>query len=1476
MTVPADASVNTTSSTNKLRPLTALPVPMLPSAEQLAKARPQASTPALTPPGTTRPTSIKNASLSSWLSHGTHNGTTGNQPPGSKGHSTDVIYPEDTVDHPKIGPDHSQEQASIDSMDVDGHHDTDAHPRDASSSHTPPPPPNGAPVKGKRGRKPKPKPDPNDPNAPPPKPKERKPRTPKDQLEPKEPKEPKEKTPKKKKADLAGSGDIGGDGTTGRSILNYFKSSSGPGKTPSAKAFKQSCLAFDVVDAEKARSYFTAGNDDDRHRYGGIMRDIPKLVGRAPYEDLVGGLLLRSSRLPTLHKLELQQQEITMDMLADIKMVHEFLNTFGTPLGLTKDSGEWITFDSLLSMIKNPRVDSRLLDLNYRMVLAAYDEDQSSRINYHNFTYFLATGPEAVIGNKNEKKNKNWALKKPQPLNRLGTLEYSSYTSVDRIEALAKALHDITSSDKFHSFMRDKVEENIIVLKRQKRKRAEIRKELETQVHDLEREMKVIERDAGVMEAERQSILATERENGQAEDEGGRISSTSRQQRLAQAKDARTKANELLSQQKVLVSELKVKESTWETKKQELEVISRDDTEMQKDHNVPWTQLRGGHAVNTDEKLRVICLGNDRWGRKYWFWKDFGGVLVEDRGQVGPKVDKLEAKEESTQPTAPHTSEDQKEDATATEDHREEAMEVEEPITEEPSKEDDTMTDVTRRMETMASPELSGGLAKEEKVEARSTDNRMSISNLLSNEPSNNIPQEVKPVAPERDYLDYGAVQTWSLISTTKELASLTRALNGKGVRERVLKASLITMRKEIEESLSRIKKWAGNRYESKFEHLSELGAMGQLLTLTELQLLKKKRGRKSKQELADIAATEELVAANEAKAMDVDTTPQDGHDHDQDHDMDEPVSESKEPDHESDHEDRDQCDLETHEEAQAMEEARVEEEAAIVEEVYGEETGSTGAEYLEAIMEAAKTKLLDLSRTICGGDENVILNAVHTSSDRSTQDYLTAIVAVLEKCLDAMDMQQEDGIEVVEDVKDAKEEPKEDMAMNVEDAKPVEEVEIEVDVEAVVLEDEMPVSVSPRLLWWLQTCKIDEMLKRVQTFGALHAWLDECHLAITNFVDDGEGDDGEEQGSDVEGKHEEEDEESENSDHHEHEEDEDEDEDEDKDEHDDEEREQAGDEKAQDEGHSEGQQSEDDDLGRDRHRKLRKQPKLAYNVGGRSLRSRGAIPVSYKDVAMDEEEEEVVATPTRATRASRARKVVHQEEEEDDGDEEEVAPRRSKRSPHDVASSFLGRRSVRDTWIVLWVLWLFWAGLFIAKQTFGATHMVEARRAQRTAAVGQDTGPYSTADVDTAAPVPGEVLVPENERGREFAEPPTHAEAEAAAGAGTSPIRARTKGFFGRAADNIRERIDRTYTLVRDLTLMLLLVVTVNTFGLGSGTAVLVLSWIYLAIALMWALLMMLVESRILDMVLGSMEMLILLAMLIAAYSMGWEVFRD
>lgn len=78
------------------------------------------------------------------------------------------------------------------------------------------------------------------------------------------------------------------------------------------------------------------------------MKELPKLTGRAPYEDLLEGLIMRSSKLPSVNKLDLHRQDLDMDMLADVKMVHEFINTFGSPLGLTKDSGEWITYGKFI------------------------------------------------------------------------------------------------------------------------------------------------------------------------------------------------------------------------------------------------------------------------------------------------------------------------------------------------------------------------------------------------------------------------------------------------------------------------------------------------------------------------------------------------------------------------------------------------------------------------------------------------------------------------------------------------------------------------------------------------------------------------------------------------------------------------------------------------------------------------------------------------------------------------------------------------------------------------------------------------------------------------------------------------------------------------------------------------------------------------------------------------------------------------
>ncbi|KAF9289601.1 hypothetical protein BGZ68_009019 [Mortierella alpina] len=161
--------------------------------------------------------------------------------------------------------------------------------------------------------------------------------------------------------------------------------------------------------------------------------------------------------------------------------------------------------------------------------------------------------------------------------------------------------------------------------------------------------------------------------------------------------------------------------------------------------------------------------------------------------------------------------------------------------------------------------------------------------------------------------------------------------------------------------------------------------------------------------------------------------------------------------------------------------------------------------------------------------------------------------------------------------------------------------------------------------------------------------------------------------------------------------------------------------------------------------------------------------------------------------------------------------------SPHAIA--FLGRRSVRDTWITLWVLWLIWALLFLTKQTFGAVRFSQTTPSTGRVATGLpvttglDRGPY----VEGAGSIPGDEQGPTVVTGAAETSTPVHA-------AGTA--RTAPGSFFSRAVDNMRDRILRTHNLVRDLTLMLLLVVTLNTFGLGSGIAVLVLSWIYVSVA--------------------------------------------
>ncbi|KAF9905431.1 hypothetical protein EC991_001659 [Linnemannia zychae] len=206
-------------------------------------------------------------------------------------------------------------------------------------------------------------------------------------------------------------------------------------------------------------------------------------------------------------------------------------------------------------------------------------------------------------------------------------------------------------------------------------------------------------------------------------------------------------------------------------------------------------------------------------------------------------------------------------------------------------------------------------------------------------------------------------------------------------------------------------------------------------------------------------------------------------------------------------------------------------------------------------------------------------------------------------------------------------------------------------------------------------------------------------------------------------------------------------------------------------------------------------------------------------------------------------------------------------------AAGFLGRRAVRDTWIAVAILWIVWAILFLARQTFGPTRVFDAPRSERgmtsNVPVATEGGPYDVQNGVAGGGTrdPGPTLGNGGVSG-----------AGDVSGAGGVAHRpgggvARNRGFLHRTVDSVRDRVDRTYKLVRDLTLMLMVVVTLNTLGLGSGVAVLVLTWIFLGITLIWAGLMMLIESRIIDLVLGFLQMLILLGIVIAAFAIGWDV---
>ncbi|KAI9277389.1 hypothetical protein BY458DRAFT_433206 [Sporodiniella umbellata] len=129
----------------------------------------------------------------------------------------------------------------------------------------------------------------------------------------------------------------------------------------------------------------------------------------------------------------------------------------------------------------------------------------------------------------------------------------------------------------------------------------------------------------------------------------------------------------------------------------------------------------------------------------------------------------------------------------------------------------------------------------------------------------------------------------------------------------------------------------------------------------------------------------------------------------------------------------------------------------------------------------------------------------------------------------------------------------------------------------------------------------------------------------------------------------------------------------------------------------------------------------------------------------------------------------------------------------------FLSEWHVRVTWIAFTTLWVFWGFSWFVRNAFG----------------GDNTEIISS----TAPAVTTETVATDTEVGATAAAT-THKKQVLAAPAWSV---------------NIFNRMNRAHNLLRELVLMLLSVLSINTFARGSTRAVMILAWIFVAFAVVY-----------------------------------------
>ncbi|KAI8087956.1 uncharacterized protein B0P05DRAFT_464825 [Gilbertella persicaria] len=172
----------------------------------------------------------------------------------------------------------------------------------------------------------------------------------------------------------------------------------------------------------------------------------------------------------------------------------------------------------------------------------------------------------------------------------------------------------------------------------------------------------------------------------------------------------------------------------------------------------------------------------------------------------------------------------------------------------------------------------------------------------------------------------------------------------------------------------------------------------------------------------------------------------------------------------------------------------------------------------------------------------------------------------------------------------------------------------------------------------------------------------------------------------------------------------------------------------------------------------------------------------------------------------------------------------------------FLTDWHVRATWIAFMTLWVFWGLTWFVRNAFGGDSSTHAHNVQsNTHQISHDPALNSTADPETAATA--------------------------------NTTTDHKKGFLPAPAWSVKvfNRLNRAHDMLRDLVIMLLSVLTLNSFARASTRAVMIIAWLFVAFAFVYFVLEVSVEHRYLRLLYSLTFYALGLAIVGLAYAQGF-----